>query len=572
MLSPLKNVTEGDIVDPVYQQTQADYHYSLGEALSLDGETQKAIEQFKLTLVYDTKSADVRLRLAAEYIKQGLMSEAIEQVEAALEIQPDSLEGRLLLGGLYSSLKMYDVAQKQYEFLMIQYPDNLDVPVYMGALLAEQNKTEQAINVFKDLAAHPKNPKKYKADYYIGRIRSEQKDPKQWKLAEKAYIKGISAKPDDEDLVLALARLYDKMHKPKQAMKILLSYQDRFGPKKEVARTLSVKLLEKEKYDEALQQLEILEGFEGDDLNVKVKISLILIEQKKYDQAIDKLEEIIRMAPESDKIRFYLGAVYEEVKKPELAISHFTKISPSSSYYPEAVIHAAYMYKTLGDIKGAEETVQHGIQAKDDIPQFYAFYASLLDEQKQYKTAINMLEKATKKFPSRPQLEFFLGSMYDRVGKSGKTIEIMKHVLELDANHVQALNYLAYTYADKGINLDAAESLASKAIGLSPNDGYIMDTFGWVLYKQGKYAESIKYLEAAHKNVQSESIISEHLGDAYYRFELLDKAKSMYLNAVAHAQDDDRIRQIKTKLSTIEKQKDLRRPASAAKSKPFGSK
>ena len=120
-MSPPENVTAAKVIDPVYNRTQADYHYTLGESLSMDGHSKRAIEEFKLTLIYDPNSPAVRLRLSAEYIKQGLMSEAIEQAELAVKIDSSNYEGRLLLGGLYSTLRMYDLAMKQYDLLAIHH-------------------------------------------------------------------------------------------------------------------------------------------------------------------------------------------------------------------------------------------------------------------------------------------------------------------------------------------------------------------------------------------------------------------------------------------------------------------
>lgn len=561
-MSPPEAVSDAQIIDPVYNRTQGDYHYTLGEALSLDGQSNKAIEEFKLTLIYDPQSVTVRLRLAAEYIKQGLMSESIEQAELAVESDPTSMEARLLLGGLYSTLRMYDIAMKQYNYLAIQYPDDLEIPIYKGALFAEQKLYPESEEVFLNLAKHPKNKAPAKAYYYLGRVQSQQKERSHLIRAEKSFIKAISFEPENEDYVMALSQLYLKMEQTEKAFSALSSYQDKFGPKKTVARSLSVMYLEKEDYVKALKQLEIIEAFDQDNLNIKVKIALILIEQKQYDNAINKLEEIIRVAPESDKIRFYLGAVYEEVKNYKQAIDHFSVISPTSEYYSESAVHTAYLYKTMGDVKASANTIEQAILQKNDVPQFYTFYASLLDESKEYDKAIKMLTAATQKFPDHAQIRFFLGSMWDRKGEKSKTIEHMKKVLEIDENHMQALNYLAYTYADMESNLKEAENLAFKALGSSPDDGYILDTVGWVLFKQGRHEESLKYLEAAYKNISSESIIAEHLGDVYFRMELTEKARKMYLKAVSIAEDENRIREIKTKITTIDKQLDLRKPAS----------
>ncbi len=561
-MSPPGSGGAAQIIDPTYNQTQADYHFTLAEALSLDGQTQKAIEAFKLTLIYDPNSSVVRLRLAAEYIRQGMISEAIEQAELAIQQDPSSLDGRLLLAGLYSTIRMYDLALKQYNYLSIQYPENLEIPLYKGALFAEQKRFKEAEEVFLSLAQHPENKSPSKAYFYLGRVQTQQKGMENYKRAERTFLKAIALEPESVEYVMALAKLYERMQMPKSAFTLLVSYQDKFGPKKAVARTLSTIYLENEDYPKALKELENLENFEPDNLNVKVKVALIYIEQKQYEEAIAKLEEIIRVAPESDKIRFYLGAVYEEVKNFKSALYHFSYISAVSPYYSESIVHVAYLHKLLGDLNKALQTIETAITEKQDVPQFYTFYASLLDEVKDYDKAIKMLIGAVEKFPEHAQLRFFLGSMWDRKGDKKTSVFHMKKVLDIDENHVQALNFLAYTMAEEGKDLDEAERLAFRALDGSPDDGYILDTVGWIKYKKGQYEDAIKYLEAAHKLADKESIIAEHLGDAYFRHDLVDKARKMYLKAVSVAEDASRVQEIRTKISNIDRQIDLRRPAS----------
>ena len=130
----------------------------------------------------------------------------------------------------------------------------------------------------------------------------------------------------------------------------------------------------------------------------------------------------------------------------------------------------------------------------------------------------------------------------------------MSAVLEIDGEHIQALNYLAYTLAEKGDELDYAQELALKALGLKKNYGFILDTLGWIMFKKGDVGQSIKYLEAAYKQEKNESIIAEHLGDAYFNFQLAEKAKSMYIEAARTEKDVNKRRKIYEKIASIEKQ------------------
>jgi len=83
-------------------QQKAEYYFTLGEGFAFEGDTDRAIEEYRLALVYDSKSALIHLRLAAEYIRKGLMSSALESCKSAILIDPMNIDARLILAGLYS--------------------------------------------------------------------------------------------------------------------------------------------------------------------------------------------------------------------------------------------------------------------------------------------------------------------------------------------------------------------------------------------------------------------------------------------------------------------------------------
>ncbi len=560
-MSPPNSTSEDPVIDPTHVNSQADYHFAMGESLSLDGETEKAIEEFKLATVYDNQSASLRLRLGGEYLRQGLLTEAVEQAELALKLEPENVDVRLFLGGLYSALKMYRQAYEQYQFVLKKDPQHEDVSLFLGALYVEQEKFDEAEASFLRSAQLPNNEKAHLAHFYIGRMRASQ-GAAFYRRAGKAFTKALALKPSFDEAVLSLAELYGLQSERVKAYKLLESFQEQFGPKKSVAFQLSQMYLDDEKYERAFKHLQSLEAFEPQNLNVKVKMALILIEQKNYDEAIRKLEEIVTVAPTSDKIRFYLAAVYEETNRHDLAISNFKKIEPTSTYFPDAMVHAAYLFRKKQDLPAAASLMERAIRLRDDVPQFYAFQASVLDELKEYKKGIAMLETGLKKFPDNTQLRFYLGSMYERLGRFDETVAEMRKIIDQDAKHVQALNFLAYTFAEQNKNLEEAETLARRALELQPGDGYILDTLGWVLFKAGRTEEAIQYLETAVRQKPDESVIAEHLGDAYYVFELAEKAKQMYIKAVNVENDPKKVGKIRAKISLLES-KVKRVPASA---------
>jgi tetratricopeptide (TPR) repeat protein len=535
-------------------RTQADYHFAVAEAFSFEGKHQKSIESLKMVLIYDQSSAQVHLRLAAEYVKLGMLSEALEHAELAIGKNPNHVEAHLLLGGLYSSLKNYKKALASYQKVQEIDPENQEVPLYIGAIYAEQKQYAKAIRHFQQIIAKDQHPQPHLIHYYLGRIYLDQGGAANENLAEASFKKALERKPNHFESVMARAALAAERGRPDQETEILRVYQRDYGPDVRVAEILSQKYIEEEKYELAIEQLEILEAQSPDALNVKVRLALVLIELKKFQTASEKLSDILRVVPESDKIRFYLAAVYEEMKNYKEALVHFKRVPASSSYYGEAILHGTHILKTQGKQKDALDLVKQAIGQKPDLPQLYPIYASLVSEPADVITAIQSLEKAAQRFPDHIQIHFFLGTLYDKIPDKAKVVAAMEKVIELDSNHVQGLNYLAFTLAEKEKDLPRAEELARKALALDPQDGYIMDTVGWILYKKGETKEAIKYLEAAHRLIPNESIVAEHLGDAYRRHALNTKAKEMYLRAVANEIDDEKIKEIRAKISSLERQ------------------
>lgn len=555
-----------DRVDSVSTRTRADYHYAMGEALSFDGQHQKAIESFKTVLVYDHEAAAVHLRLAAEYVKLGMLSESLESAQTASRLDPKSEDALLLLGGLHSTLKDYDKAIGYYQKVLELNPDNTEAPMYLGAVYAEKKDYPKAVKYFESLARNDEYATPHMAYYYLGRIRTDQGGEPNLKLAAKAYRSALEKKPDHADSVLALGQLMNKQGQVLEAVTLYKNFQRDQGPSEKIAEILSQVYMEQDDFANALEQFEILEKRSDDALGVKVRIALMLIELKRYPQAADKLYEVLRQVPDSDKIRFYLAAVFEEMGEAEKAIEHFRKVPSGSPFYSESVIHAAYLLKTKRRTDEAITLVEAALKQKTDVPQFYSLAATLYDEKGDVAKAETTLNEGLAQFPENVQLNFFLGTVFDRKGQKDKVIAQMRKVIKMDPQHTQGLNYLAFTFAELGENLEEAEELAQRAIDLEPKDGFILDTYGWILFKRGNWSEAIAYLERAHQAQPRESIIAEHLGDAYFKGQMLEKARAMYERALEHADSKTRERELNQKISALEIQykvrADGRQPAS----------
>lgn len=537
-------------IESVQNQSKADYHFTVAEGHSLQGDWAKAIENYKLNLVYDPAAYRSHFRLASEYVRAGLVSQALQHCEEALKIKSDFAEAHVLQASLQSVLGLHDKARQAYEKLLQVNPENEEAEILLGATYLDEGKLDKAVQYFEKLAKTSK--KSHIVWYYLGKTYLMKNASSYTAKAEHAFKTSLKIESNFVQSVIELGTILEKRGKNKEALALYEAYQSQHGPDVSVAESLVQAYLVAENYEKAYEHLKTIMELDQTNLNAQLKMAFILVDQKKYKEAIPLLETILSQTPESDRVRFYLGAVYEEVKDYRAAIQQFNEIPKTSKYFADATMHIAYLYKLLDEPSSAISVLSKNLDFLDDNPKVYSLYASFLDGQKNYKESQEILEKAHDKFPRDVQILYQLGAVYDQLGLQDRTVEKMEQLIVLDKNHVEGLNYLAYLYADRTRNLETAEKLARRALALRPNDGFILDTLGWVLFKQNKMSEAIKALEKAHQLESNESIIAEHLGDVYFKIALPHKAREMYEHAVKNEQNEQNVKKLRTKIDTVE--------------------
>ena len=151
------------------------------------------------------------------------------------------------------------------------------------------------------------------------------------------------------------------------------------------------------------------------------------------------------------------------------------------------------------------------------------------------------------------QAHFQLGALYDETKNKEKSIANMKKAIELNPKNAAALNYLGYTWAEMGVRLDEAESLIQEALKIEPNDGFYIDSLGWVYYQKGDYNQAVELLERAVEITVDDPTIIEHLADAYEKAGKADRAVSRYREALKKTKEDEQVKRIRDKIQRLER-------------------
>ena len=164
--------------------------------------------------------------------------------------------------------------------------------------------------------------------------------------------------------------------------------------------------------------------------------------------------------------------------------------------------------------------------------------AQLLREAGRSDEAYALLETSLAKQPDNPELLYETALTAERQGKPQILEKHLKHLLKLKPDHAHALNALGYSLAERNTRLAEAHKLISQALALAPQDPFIMDSMGWVLFRQGKLPESLKTLEAAY-GIKADPEIAAHLGEVLWTMGRKDDASRIMNEAAKKFPDNE---------------------------------
>ncbi len=149
-------------------------------------------------------------------------------------------------------------------------------------------------------------------------------------------------------------------------------------------------------------------------------------------------------------------------------------------------------------------------------------FAEFLKRNKKYEKAINyyteIIKLINKDHPLYPEITDGRGVAYERLGEWEKAEKDLLTSLEADPNQAYVINYLAYSWIEKGIKIEKSLKMLERANNLKSNDPYIIDSLGWALFKLKKYEESKNYLQLAVQLMPADPIVNDHFGDVLWKF------------------------------------------------------
>lgn len=521
----------------------AAYHYSLAVLSRLDGDLAGSIDQLKQALVIHPDSPYLTTELVSLYVENSNVDLALALGESSLDKNPGNTELRSIMGGLYFTLREYDKAIREYQTVIAIDPKNLVAHLYLATIYAQEKKYDSAEQAYKKMLEI--DPDNIIGMYYYAKTLTQINRMAE---AEALYQKITAQRPAFEAAWLGLAALYETQTKYDEAIGVYRRYLE-MNPTRISFRVKIADLLVKANKEEAAEK-EFQDLLKMDPANreVRTALGLLYFDMRRFDESAMQFSSLLETTPGDDKLRYLLANALEQKGEKHAAQVEYQKISPAFELYANAQIQAAMIFKKEGKTIEAIHVIEETIRKKNDQVILYLYLSSLYEDVKDLPAAEKTLMEGIGRFPRNTDLHYVLGTLREKTNRFEESVESMKKVLEIDPQNADALNFIGYSYADRGIHLDQAEQMIVQALKIKPDNGYILDSLGWVHFKKNQYASALKHLKRALELLPNDSNILEHLGDVYLKMDKNIEALDYYRRAVKIAPDNSAIKQKLDKL------------------------
>ena len=340
--------------------------------------------------------------------------------------------------------------------------------------------------------------------------------------------RSLELRPDWEMAAVLQARVLANTS-PAGSIDYLSGYLER-NPQAQEARLLLARLfLGEKRYDEARKQFDRLLKASPDNPEVVFPVAMLALQFKDLEQAEARLRYFLTL-PGANKnpALYYLGQIAEDSGRTAEAMSLYASVSSGEHYVPAQLRRARLLF----DLGRFEEARWQLSSAKTTTPeeriQLAIAEAGLLRDAKQPQAAFDLLDGLLAKHPDQADLLYETALLAERLDKIELMEKRLRRLIELRPDSAQAYNALGYSLADRKLRLPEAYRLIEKALSLSPEDHFILDSMGWVLFRLGQPDEALHYLERAFAHHEDPEIAA-HIGEVMWAQGRQDDARQLWL-------------------------------------------
>jgi predicted Zn-dependent protease len=243
-----------------------------------------------------------------------------------------------------------------------------------------------------------------------------------------------------------------------------------------------------------------------------------------------------------------LSRVAERAGNNAEALVWLDKISANGDPLPQLTRRASLLLKDGRTEQGLALLQPPGNAPDEQFKRYALTEVQLLRDAKNHLAAYQKLTQMETRFPNDPDLQYELAMSADKIQRLDEMEMRLRRLIARQPDHHHAYNALGYSLADRGVQLDEAETLIKKALEFAPQDPFIQDSLGWVLYKRGDLPGALQVLEAAF-NARPDAEIATHWGEVLWAAGQRDKANAMWIKARQLQPDNETLKETLSRLN-----------------------
>ncbi|MGE0666649.1 MAG: tetratricopeptide repeat protein [Sphingomonadales bacterium] len=419
----------------------------------------------------------------------------------------------------------------------------LMAPVIAAWIDAAEGNTDQALASLDALAANKgftsfmKTHRAYILDF------ADRVDE-----ATAAYDEAIALqKGSDLRLVLAYGRFLARHGKSEEAKAVYKAYLESYPS------NVLIEAAQKSAQDNASLYPVIKSAADG-AAEAFFSTGRALAQERSRGPAVMYLRLGLALKPDFPVAYLLLGDVLDRDGQYDEALEAYRAVMNDPVLGWDARFEAALL---LGQMDKAEESIKALQAMLAEQPENLNVLTSLADTlrgEERFAEAKAAYDKVLAKIGTPAERHWALfyarGITLERLGRWKDAEADLKKSLELSPEQPLVLNYLGYSWIEQKVNLEEALTMIQKAVEQRPDDGYIVDSLGWALYKLGRYEEAIQWLEKAAALIPEDPTINDHLGDAYWQVGRRLDATFQWRHAAAMKPEAEALVKIEAKIKS----------------------
>jgi tetratricopeptide (TPR) repeat protein len=259
-------------------------------------------------------------------------------------------------------------------------------------------------------------------------------------------------------------------------------------------------------------------------------LGLMDFQDGRLDDASSRFAELVTTRKFTDDALFYLGMIAERHKDRERALRLYAEVQNGENAVA-ALLRAAAILRSTGAAPAADELLD---QLLADVPQrapeILAARSRIEAEAGDLPKALAVLARGELEYPDSMELRYAKATFFEEHGRLGDALRELKAAAALRSSDPAALNAYGYTLADNRRQLSLARRLIERAHAAAPNNASILDSLGWVLFRQGQGGQALGYLNAAYDD-DHDPDVAAHLGEVLWQLGRRSDAERIWSEA-----------------------------------------